>query len=252
MDNEMKFCPNCGSKMENGVCATCSGNTVMANQAAPQIPYQQPQPVAQQPQMYQQPKQTMQQPQMYQQQGVQQLFSGMVLPTGPQEPENCVYVSPDEEAVFNLGSGYLGTFLAGGGMAKASATITNKRVYFKGDSYVSMGVGLKRCKTTQIVDLKDITGVGIYRSFNLGALIFWIICTIFVPIIAIASGADWVFSLLILTLTFILLVFATAKTLLRVEFAGGAIAMDVKGFSKNMCNEFRTHLFRAKDAITKY
>ena len=46
--------------------------------------------------------------------------------------------------------------------------------------------------------------------------------------------------------------FIGARTLLRVDYAGGCIALDIKSFSKKECEDFRLAVYRAKDRITNY
>lgn len=247
------FCPECGGKIHNGICTQCGMQFAAAQQpvAAASAPVQNAAPV--QGMAMPAPAQPMPaQPQQYVQPQYAQPQQGFMPMRAPQETVKSDFISPDERSLYDLGSGYLSSLLAGGGFGKATATVTNKRVYFKGESYVAMGLGLKRCKTTQVADLKDITGISIYRYFNLGGLIFSLFVILLGVIISVATDMLALLTISSVGLIGVIAVFLSASTLMRVEHAGGFMAMDVRKFSKTACNDFRNTVFRAKDAITHY
>ncbi len=98
--------------------------------------------------------------------------------------------------------------------------------------------------------------MGIYRVFNVAMLVFGIIIAVIGLIAGIAIGSGGGVGLLVSSLFiggfFILAAFLTARRVLRIEHAGGCIAVDMKSFSKAECENFRIALFRAKDEITGY
>lgn len=223
----MNFCANCGQPTVNGRCPVC--DAAQPNQAQPDTAYaQQPQPAyAAQPVIYN------------------------------QSDNEGRFIDPDEQAIYQLGSGYIGTFLAGGGLTKNAAAVTNKRVYYKGKAFASLGgLGLRRCKITQIIDLKDITCVGIYKAFNIALVVMAALLFLagIIVMAAIPFGGGTVAGIIMMTVAALMVAgaFIGSRTLLRVDYAGGCIALDIKSFSKKECEDFRIAVYRAKDRITNY
>lgn len=164
-----------------------------------------------------------------------------------------MFISEDEKVLFQMGKGYAQMFLAGGGITSNAAAITNKRVYYKGKTLGTIG----HCKSTQIVDLKDVTSVGIYRVFNIFLLVFGIILMI-AALVALVMLGDAQSTIAVtgcgfaVGLILMLTAFIGARRVLKIEHAGGCIAVDMRSFSKKDCENFRIALFRAKDNITNY
>lgn len=170
-----------------------------------------------------------------------------------QSDKEGMFITPDEHVLFQMGKGYAQMFLAGGGITSNAAAVTNKRVYYKGKTLGTIG----HCKSTQIVDLKDVTSVGIYRVFNVFLLVFGIILMIAAIAIAIAGGDNSntiavTVGGFIVGLVLVITAFIGARRVLRIDHAGGSISVDMRCFSKKDCENFRIALFRAKDNITKY
>lgn len=214
-----QFCGNCGRPTVNGRCPVCEGvQPVAAN--APQPQYNAPRPVY------------------------------------DQSDNEGRFIDNDERLIYQLGSGYLGTFLAGGGLTKNAAAVTNKRVYYKGKAFAALGVGLRRCKITQIIDLKDITCVGIYKAFNIALVIMaaFIFLGCLIGMIAISGAAGIALGVggMFVSGLMVAGAFIGARTLLRIDYAGGCIALDIKSFSKKECEDFRLAIYREKDRITNY
>lgn len=194
--------------------------------------------------------------------GICSICDAQTVNTTEAEPQKQVYsqadkegmfISEDEKVLFQMGKGYAQMFLAGGGITSNAAAITNKRVYYKGKTLETLG----HCKTTQVVDLKEITSVGIFRVFNVALLVLGIIL-MFTSIAIFASLGDQSNATAVVIGTFavglilMLTAFIGARRVLRIEYAGGSIAVDMRSFSKKDCENFRIALFRAKDNITNY
>ena len=230
------FCEKCGGPIQNGICTNC-GVQASAQPAMQQAEYY--------PQQAQQPQQVYTQPQQMAYQQPQQ-------PIYNQADQEGMFISPDEHVIYQMGTGYAQMFLAGGGITSNAAAITNKRVYYKGKALGTVG----HCKITQVIDLKDISSVGIYRVFNIGLIIVGALIALMTIIPGLAMIGDGGIAMIIGGLffggLFILAAFLSARRILRIEHAGGVIAVDMKSFSKAECENFRINLFRAKDAITNY
>lgn len=230
------YCAYCGHPTVDGRCTVCGSiqpDPVQPNQ--PQPNQAQPNPA--------------------------QPYAAYVPPTQPiiynQSDGEGAFIDPNEQVVYQLGSGYLGTFLAGGGITKNMAAVTNKRVYYKGKALASVGgVGLKRCKITQIIDLKDVTCVGIYKAFNIALVVIAVLLFISgIIIMALIPHGDGVAPGIIAMVVAAIMVAAAivgARTMLRVDYAGGCIALDIKSFSKKACEDFRIAVYREKDRVTNY
>ena len=150
-----------------------------------------------------------------------------------------------------IGSGYVENFLSGVGLRNNTAILTNKRVYYRGQSYASFGIGVKRCKAVQSVDLKEITGTGIYSVFNLALLIIGIIVAV-PSFFLMFKMFEYFIMPFIIGLLFIVIPFFTARTMLRIDYAGGYIALNMRKFSRAECTAFQKAVMAAKDKITDY
>lgn len=160
--------------------------------------------------------------------------------------------TPDEELIMKIGSGYAENFLSGAGLVNNAALLTNKRVYYSGKCYASFGIGVKRCKAVQSVDLKDITGTGIYSVFNIALLVIGIILTLASTVLMIILSFFAFLSPFLIGILFIVLPFVTARTMLRIDYAGGYIALNMRKFSRYECTTFQKAVLAAKDNITNY
>lgn len=234
------FCPTCGSRLINGVCPNCEPQRV--NYSAPVGAPAQAQGGA-----------------AFGGQGgygAPGMNQGYAAPGGYPQPaadNKGDFGTPDERLIMSIGSGYMENFLSGMGLMNNSAAVTNKRVYYKGKSFSSFGMGVKRCKAVQSVDLKDITGIGIYSMFNLAMLILGIFFALDGIIISIigAAGYIWLPTFLVGVLL-ITIALITTRTVLRIDYAGGFIALNMRKFSRGECTNFHKAILAAKDQITDY
>lgn len=102
----------------------------------------------------------------FQQPGMQNAAPGGFQQLNMQKPaQGGDFGTPDESLIMKIGSGYVENFMSGVGLRNNTAILTNKRVYYSGKSYASFGIGVKRCKAVQSVDLKDITA-RVYTAFS--------------------------------------------------------------------------------------
>lgn len=242
MANDM-FCPACGTRLINGVCPNCEPQRVnySANAAPVGAPAQA------------QGRAAFGGQGGY---GAPGMNQGYAAPGGYPQPaadNKGDFGTPDERLIMSIGSGYMENFLSGMGLMNNSAAVTNKRVYYKGKSFSSFGMGVKRCKAVQSVDLKDITGIGIYSMFNLALLIFGIIL-ILVGIILPCYGSPGYFwgPSLGFGVLFFIIALITMRTVLRIDYAGGFIALNMRKFSRGECTNFHKAILAAKDQITDY
>ena len=134
------FCNVCGTPLVNGVCPKCTPQYAHSGAGAAPGGFQQP--------------------------GMQNAAPGGFQQLNMQKPaQGGDFGTPDESLIMKIGSGYVENFLSGVGLRNNTAILTNKRVYYSGKSYASFGIGVKRCKAVQSVDLKDITA-RVYTAFS--------------------------------------------------------------------------------------
>lgn len=188
----------------------------------------------------------------FQQPGMQNAAPGGFQQLNMQKPaQGGDFGTPDESLIMKIGSGYVENFLSGVGMRNNTAILTNKRVYYSGKSYASFGIGVKRCKAVQSVDLKEITGTGIYSVFNLALMIIGIIIAVTSFVLMLKINDAFLIPFIV-GLLFFMIPFFTARTMLRIDYAGGYIALNMRKFSRAECTAFQKAIMAAKDNITDY
>ena len=246
------FCNVCGTPLVNGVCPKCTPQYAHSGAGAVPGGFQQPGMQNAAPGGFQQPGMQNAAPGGFQQPGMQNAAPGGFQQLNMQKPaQGGDFGTPDESLIMKIGSGYVENFLSGVGMRNNTAILTNKRVYYSGKSYASFGIGVKRCKAVQSVDLKDITGTGIYSVFNLALMIIGIIIADASLVLMLKIYGAFLIPLII-GLLFILIPFFTARTMLRIDYAGGYIALNMRKFSRAECTAFQKAVMAAKDNITDY
>lgn len=165
------------------------------------------------------------------------------------------FVDEGERALSILGSGYLKNLLLNGNISKTICVVSNKRLYFKGDSYFSLGSGFKRARQEYIVDLKDVTATGTRYISNTKALLT-------IPIFLLLTFALFsglipyelmsllisIWTILIPVIIFSIVYFLlTKKNLFMISFAGGQIAFNTAWYSKMEMEAFQKILHITKE-----
>jgi predicted Zn-ribbon and HTH transcriptional regulator len=174
------------------------------------------------------------------------------------------FCSPDEKQITTLGTGYVANFLSAGEVEASGATLTNKRIYFSGKSFMLSGDGkLSSAKERKIVAVRDITGVG-YKQFD---PIHYIVSAVLALIagfglFGMTGSTDWygdwqytevgLLSVVIGVAVAVVLVtqyFMKRRLLMNIEYAGGNIAYDVSWFQTGEQDIFIRNIHLAKDKI---
>lgn len=165
------------------------------------------------------------------------------------------FFNSDEHEVCKIGTGYMANFVSGGGVNRAGATLTNKRVYFSGSFFTITDKGeAVAIKQRKVVNTRDITGTG-YLFYNpIKWLIFAIIAVVFgIGAAAVADGGGAGIGALLLGLVVgggLGAVWHMKKmTLFAIEYAGGSIAFDVRWLQPNEQDDFIRNIHLTKDAI---
>lgn len=254
-----KFCNECGTPKVNGYCPKC--NPEMFRTGAPVgrtgAPAGQPgAPIGQAGipagGAYQGNAAAGTATAQYAQGGYQQPYTQQPVQGGGKGE----FGTPDEELIMKIGSGYAENFMSGAGLVNNAALLTNKRVYYSGKCYASFGIGVKRCKAVQSVDLKDITGTGIYSVFNVAMLVIGIVLAlaslVMFIVFPLSYGLYFKLPPMVIGILFIAISLLTARTMLRIDYAGGYIALNMRKFSRAECTAFQKAVLAAKDNITSY
>ena len=165
------------------------------------------------------------------------------------------FVDEGERALSILGSGYLKNLLLNGNISKTICVVSNKRLYFKGDSYFSLGSGFKRARQEYIVDLKDVTATGTSYISNT-KLLTTIPIFLLLTFALVLEVFPFELNSLLLSIRAILIpivVFSivyfllTKKNLFMISFAGGQIAFNTAWYSKMEMEGFQKILHITKE-----
>jgi|GEM_PF-2787083 len=166
------------------------------------------------------------------------------------------FCHPDEKAILTIGSGYVANFISGSGAGQVGATLTNKRIYFSGNVYTLDNNGkLQAVKQQKIVNVRDVTGNG-YTTYSPIHLMIYGIFALLGGILSFAMEVDFSNILnifggvgLSVGVALIIAYFATAKTLLVIEYAGGNIAFNAAWLMSNEQDTFIKTIHLAKDKL---
>jgi len=180
------------------------------------------------------------------------------------------FCSPDEHQITTLGTGYIANFISKGAVEESGATLTNRRIYFSGTTFMFNEKGqLFSIKEQKIVNVRDITGVG-YKIFSpiqyiiagvtsliLGAIVMMMTMEevrqgwgAHGATIRISSIGGWSMGAgAIFLIVCIFLYFNYRKTLLSIEYAGGNISYDARWLDSGEQDVFIRNIHLAKDAL---
>ncbi|MCM1328113.1 MAG: zinc-ribbon domain-containing protein [Ruminococcus sp.] len=169
------------------------------------------------------------------------------------------FVDSDEYTVLTLGNGYLQNIVSSGGATKATAVLTQKRLYFSGICFEKSGRSWQKVKVSKIIDLEDITGTGFVNVTHILLLILTVLGFIgFIAMIILWATDDLSDHLIDVTLSFLftglpgiifmLLWLKKRFTLFNVEYAGGKIGFDVKWLNSSTVADFQRqiHLMKSR------
>lgn len=163
-----------------------------------------------------------------------------------------IFLNSREKFICALGNNYLQNFLAGGGLQKGFAVLSDKRVYFKGDCFVRNGKRFSKSTEESVVDVKDITGSGFISTNPIWALILSIYLYFmgFMFFVSSKSGFITLSPAFFIVATFMLLiVYKSGKhNFFQIQYAGGVIAFDTKWYGIAEAQKFQKALRLAKDS----
>ena len=176
------------------------------------------------------------------------------------------FCTQDEQVIATLGNGYVADFLPCSGEERPGATLTNKRIYFSGKSYMFDQRGqLTPIRSREIIDVRDVTGVG-FKQFEpvqylIGAAVAVFLGILFTALSAqpvpLASTSTWVITgfgfwsigmgalfCAVLLITY----FSNRKTLFVIHYTGGTLAIEASILRSEEQNTFMHGIHAAKGA----
>lgn len=195
------------------------------------------------------------------------------------------FMSPNEKPVAVLGNSYVENFFQNGSMRNGFAVVSDKRVYFRGNSYYITYDAKGRRKVmrnqqSRTVDLKDITGSGTdsYADvrWKIGGIVYSVVVLLFFifSILSILASitantantaatatTEINVNIIVLILVRILVLFVfllpailcffmykrSQVSLVTIQYAGGEIGFDKNWFTQQEIELFQKEIRLAKD-----
>lgn len=170
------------------------------------------------------------------------------------------FVDGDEHMICTLGNGYLENIVANSFLARNTAILTQKRVYFSGHCYFKDGNRWKSSHESKILDIEDVTGTGFtYISFFfylvmaytviLGSIvmgIFWMTGA-FGGVKDVGGGLTVMLAGIVLSIPFLIMYIKHRISVFQIDYAGGQIGFEVKMFGQSESINFQRqiHLIKA-------
>ena len=177
-----------------------------------------------------------------------------------QQKVKASFVDENEKLISILGTNTAKTFFSTGLLGNGFATLSNKRMYFKGQCYFRSGKHFIKKTEERIVDLKDITGTGFVHKQSIVVTFLYFIVTLFgisfvVPgifwLIYIISKKTWAHTAAHIINPFSGLLYLMYKSLnynlFEVAYASGSIAFDLAWITREDCENFQRALQKLKD-----
>lgn len=169
---------------------------------------------------------------------------------------------PSERVECVVRSGTQSKWRAALGVVGSELVMTDKRLYQRGTYIVRVGGDVKSSEGSNIVAVKDITGVGreevrFGEAVGFGMLLAAIGAAVLGYSVSRSGGfscccgtiGTWPIGLLLL-LGGVALMLGSQRTLFTVGYPGGSIAVDVDWFAREDLDRFERTLSRLRDAST--
>ncbi len=172
---------------------------------------------------------------------------------------NNMFVDTDECEISTLGGSYLNNFLLTGTLKKGFCTLTDKRVYFRGNCYSRFGNEYRTNREERIVGLKDITGTGFVD------IRYWWLKLIFImsAILSLSffilnesmpynqhttqTTAEFCTFFCCITIISLLSYIFFRKRYFEISYTGGNIAFKASNYTISETQDFQKALHSAKD-----
>lgn len=168
-------------------------------------------------------------------------------------PKNGAFIDQSETVVAAIGSGYLQSYLTGGGVGKGIGILTQKRFYYKGRNFAGAGKNAKYTTEEGVVSIEDITFTKFSHTRHIGQLIMGIFFALIGMAIISTPVPESVAFLgplfLLAALAGVVMFFVNRHTLFVVSFPGGDFAFDIHYYPITDIRDFQRQLHLLKDHI---
>ena len=159
------------------------------------------------------------------------------------------FVEADERPVASLENGVIANIITGEGLKTEGILITQKRLYYN----FNVGILSKR-KQNDVIELKDISATKLKDVCNWWYLIFCIVFVVaFIGILAsgknsLSVSAISAIPVFAAAVVMLILFFNSIHKSFRVEYAGGHISFDLRGYTMENMLAFQkaVHYYKCK------
>lgn len=168
-------------------------------------------------------------------------------------PGTGALIDQSERIVSTIGSGYLQSYLSGGGVGKGIGILTQKRFYYKGRNFSGMGRAARSTTEEGVVSIEDITFTKLSRTRHIGAIITGVLLILISLLLAKTGTPDGLSFLgplfMAVGLASFVLFFVKRHTLFVVAFPGGSFAFNIHYYPISDIRDFQRQLHLLKDRI---
>ncbi len=190
------------------------------------------------------------------------------------EKEDSVLIDPHERVLAVMGNGVISQLISKQELSSHQAVLTDKRIYFAGNSLVRSKGGYTKINEARTVDLKDVTGSGMAIVASLKPLVIMaglllVALMMILPALSCMFGPDaWMQSqsgknlnvfllacgccLVLMALIALCVYFLRKQTLFIVCYADEQLAIDLRLTTKKTVRRFHWLLRQAKDVLSGY
>lgn len=168
-------------------------------------------------------------------------------------PKNGAFIDQSETVVAAIGSGYLQSYLTGGGVGKGIGILTQKRFYYKGRNFSGGGKDAKYTTEEGVVSIEDVTFTKFSHTRHIGLLIMGIFFAL-IGIVLLGESVPKSISFLgplflLAALAGVVMFFVNRHTLFVVSFPGGDFAFDISCYPITDIRDFQRQLHLLKGHI---
>ncbi len=168
-------------------------------------------------------------------------------------PKNSMFIDQSENIVATIGSGYLQSYLTGGGVGKGIGILTQKRFYYKGRNFAGAGKEAKHTTEEGVVSIEDITFTKFSHTRYIGQLIMGILFALIGMVIISKPVPQRVSFLgplfLLAALAGVVMFFVNRHTLFVVSFPGGNFAFNIHYYPITDIRDFQRQLHLLKSRV---
>lgn len=168
-------------------------------------------------------------------------------------------IAPDETVKATIGVSYIQNFMSGAGFKNGAAILTDKRLYYFGKGFSSIGKGMNTTTEEGIVSVDEITFTRFVHGSPLSLLVSAIVSLMLAMILFVSSFGStdnsagfmgfMILVFLVIGAVFLVAYQAGKSTVLEIAFPGGKYAFDARWHSTVNMREFQRQIHVVKDSL---